>query len=131
MFHAATRAARAELLDDLLSRWHHWQQAASVGRGFDGRSAVVGQFRTSRQYDDDNGALYDDEEHELMRAVDFAVRELGADQTLVLHHQARALMLGVDVFRSPRLPADAAAREQLLADARRLLMARLAAAGVL
>lgn len=131
MFHATTRAARAEALDDLLSRWHHWQQSSSVGRGYDDHSAVVGQFRTSRQYDDDNGALYEDEEHELMRAVDFAVRELAGEHGAALHQQARALMLGVDVFRSPRLPADPAARAQLLGAAREMLMERLAAAGVL
>lgn len=131
MFHAASRAARAEQLDDLLSRWHHWQQRSSVGRGFDERSAVVGQYRISRQYDDDNGALYDDEEHELMRAVDFAVRELATEHGAALHQQARALMLGVDVFRSPRLPADPKAREQLLEAARAMLVARLLASGVL
>ncbi len=118
-------------LDDLLSRWHHWQLPDTVGKGFNARSAVAGDFRVSRQHDDTNGALYDDEENDRMRVVDFAVRQMDPEHAAALHQVARALMLGIDVFRSPRLPSDPAERAKLVDAARVVLIARLIAAGLL
>ena len=40
----------AVVLDDILARWHRWQ-SAHVGRGWNRRALVVGEYLTSRQYD--------------------------------------------------------------------------------
>jgi len=128
---AVLLAERNAALDDLLSRWHHWQLGARVGRGHSDRSLVTGDYRTSRQYDDQNGALYDDEEVQTMRAVQACVDNLIDPYRTVVYVLARALYLGTSAFVSPRLPADRAMRAELEAEARRRLIARLVDAGVI
>lgn len=120
-----------ETLDDLLCRWHQWQLGATVGRGHASRALVVGDHVTSRQYDDQNGALDDAIENQIMRDVDFNVRELIEPWRSAIYMQARALTHGVMVFQSPRLPQDRVEREAVIAKARELLTARLISAGVM
>lgn len=133
MFHAATRAARAELLDDLLSRLHNnlMQRRKTVSRGYSSFSPAVGRYLVSRQYDDDNGALYDDEDAALVDQVEHAILQIPEPGRSALYAQARTLCLGTAAFTSPRLPADERARAQILEAARELLMAYLVAAGLL
>lgn len=118
-------------LDDLLQRWHRWADAYRPRTGWNTRSAGVGQFRVSRQYDDANGALDDDIEASVMETVEYQVSQMeGAHQT-ALHCQARALSLGCMVFVHPRLPADMAERKALISEARTKLVIRLTGAGVM
>lgn len=133
MFHAASRAARAELLDDLLSRLHNdlMQRRQSVSRGYSSFSPAVGRYLVSRQYDDDNGALYDDEESDLVDKVERAILAIPEPGRSALYAQARALCLGTSAITSPRLPVDQAARAKILAEARELLALQLIAAGLL
>ena len=124
--------ARAEKLDDLLSRWHSWANAQrSTGKGYGNKSLVVGDYQTSRQYDDTNGALDDALEATTMRAVDFAVRQMGEPHRTAIYVQARALCLGTHAFSSPRLPSDPEAKRHIVSAARDMLTARLIVAGVL
>jgi hypothetical protein len=127
----ATRHETDEILDDLLSRWHHWQLGAVVARGFSSHSMVVGEFKSSRQYDDANGALWDDEETEIMKAVQAQVEELAPQYRAAIYAQARGLHSGFMVWSSPRLPSDPVERDQIIRAARAALVVRLVNAGVM
>ncbi len=82
------------ILDDLLCRWYEWQRAYGHARGFAPRSAVVGEFRVSRQWDDFNGALDEQIEKDLMTQVDFQISELPDEQRWTIQFLARALAWG-------------------------------------
>lgn len=120
-----------ETLDDLLCRWHHWQQEYQPVRAYSGRALVCGDYRSGRQYDVENGVLDDALELQTMRAVDFAVDQLSPLFRIAIHQDARNLVVGCAVFVSPRLPADREQRQQIVADARQALSVRLLHAGVM
>lgn len=119
-----------DTLDGLLSRWHQWQ-SATVTRGWNRQALVVGSYRTSRQYDDQNGALDAHLDAIQMQAVEFAVQQMADPHKAAIYCLARALTLGVSVFMSPRLPVDAAERAVVVSDARGMLTRRLQSAGVM
>ncbi len=124
---------RSEALDDLLSRWHHWQieSSNSTARGHATRSQVVGDYIVSRQHDDVNGALYDDEEQVAMRAVLANVDNMSEPYRSAIYVLARSLYFGHSVISSPRLPKFPAERERVLAHARKWLILRLVSAGLI
>ena len=122
---------RQAALDDLLSRWHHWCMSERVAQGYEGEAAGFDAYQTSRQYDDQNGALDDAIENDIMTALNAIVDNMAATAQLVLRDQARALCLGVDVFRNPRLPASREVRGELLRQAREELIERLVAGGIM
>jgi hypothetical protein len=117
-------------LDELLAHWHRWQNATATG-GPRLHSAVVGNYRTSRQYDDMNGALESALDNVQMRAVDFAVGQMTDPHRTAIYCLARALARGLRTFTSPRLPSAPAAREVIVVEARGMLTRRLQSAGVL
>jgi hypothetical protein len=119
------------VLDDLLSRWHQWQQRARVGLGWKPRAPGFGGYRCSRQYDDANGALDDNFDADTMRRLEFEVSELPTQPRAAIYCLARALTVGASVFTSPRLPADPAERTAVVKQARAALMRRLVAAGLM
>lgn len=118
-------------LDDILSRWHHWASNRLMVRGYASRALVCGNYKVSRQYDDQNGALDGDIEADQMKAVDFQVSEMVDPYRSAIHCHARNLYLGVTVWGSPRLPDDAESRAWIVAKAREMLQRRLTLAGVL
>ena len=124
---------QAEALDDLLSRLHNdlMHRRQTVSRGYASFSPAVGRYLVSRQYDDDNGALYDDEDRDLVDKVEHAILQIPEPGRSALYAQARSLCLGMSAFTSPRLPADPAERAKILDAARNELMQRLSAAGML
>lgn len=128
---AIEQAERDAALDDILSRWHHWRSGFRVERGHDSESAGLSDYVTSRQYDDQNGALDDAIEDDIMTAVDAVIDNMAPSYQLVLQVQARALYVGVFVFNSPRLPQSRALRDELQRVARVELISRLTAAGIL
>lgn len=121
----------AQTLDDLLTRWHSWQQRDTVGKGFNRRALVCGDYRASRQYDDQNGALDDSIESDIMRTVDFQVQQMKDPHRAAIYALARALAVGARVWTSPRLPQDRMERIACIAMARTLLTNRLRSAGVM
>lgn len=125
----ALRRERDEAVDDLLSRFHWWQGRARVGRGFNRRSLVVGEYTASRQYDDENGALDDELEDQTMRQVEFEVSQLGDPWRSAIHAIAKSLCTGAAVFHSPRIAAADHAR--VSAEAREQLLRRFVAAGLI
>lgn len=120
-----------QILDDLLSRWHHWAAQAKGVKAWAPKALVCGEFRISRQYDDVNGALDDDIEDERMRAVDFQVTEMADPWRSAIYALARNLCTGLAVWSSPRLPVDPACRAAVVTEARVRLAQRLVVAGVM
>jgi hypothetical protein len=116
-------------LDDLLSRWHHWASSRPISRGYAPKSLVCGDYKTSRQYDDANGALDSDLESATMRVVEFQVSELADPYRSCIHALARALCCGYAAWTSPRVPVEQ--RKEVEAKARVLIVARLVGAGVM
>lgn len=130
-YQAALQAERDAQLDDILSRWHHWASKAQACRGYAPLAMGFGQYRASRQYDDENGALDTDLESDTMATVDFQVREMADPWRSAIYAQARNLCTGVQVWASPRLPADPCARTVIVVEARNSLTQRLMLAGVM
>ena len=118
------------IIDDLLCRWAQWCRPVNLGRGFGQQSLVCGQYRPSRQYDDENGALDEAIEHQRMKAVDFQIGEMEQPWRTAIHANARALVVGADVFISPRLPSDPEERSACIVVARVQLLGRLSRAGL-
>lgn len=136
--HQADRMSTHELdpthsaaLDDLLMRWWSWKPRIQPARGHGSVALGFESFRVTRQYDDQNGALYEDEEEQIMRAVEREVNFLETHHRTVIYVMARALTLGVLVFSSPRLPSDKAERERLVKQARGCLAVRLIDSGLM
>lgn len=119
------------VLDGILAQWHQWAQTSRHVRGFNGRSLVAGEYRTSRQYDDENGALDDALDERRMKQVDFEVSQMADPFRSAIYANARALVVGCAVFVHPRLPADREERQRVIVTARVQLVRRLVSAGVL
>jgi len=126
---------KAAILDLLLSQWHEWCCHSKTVRGFSPVSAGFDQYRTSRQYDDTNGALDDALDGNTMKVMDFQIWQMEADHRHAIQHEAnrlsRNLPPGADVFISPRLPKDRRIRHSLILEAKSFLTKRLHNAGVL
>ena len=117
-------------IDDLLQSWHRWGQNVPV-RGWQSRDPVCGEYRTSRQYDDTNGALDADLDKLTMRTVESVIRLIEQPHQTAICVHARNLCTGYSVWTSPRLPQDHGTRVQLLASALHILRRKLKSAGVL
>ena len=132
MNHSDIATAIDAQLDDILSRWHHWQAKHKGGaKGYNTRSLVAGEYRASRQWDDQNGALDCDMESDTMKTVDFQVSEMTEPYRTAAYVLARRLCVGNSAFTSPRLPLDPMERGAIFAEARKILQRRLTSAGVL
>ena len=122
---------QAAILDSLLSQWHDWCSHSKTVRGYSPTAAGFDQYRTSRQYDDANGALDDALDGKTMCAVDFAISGLETDHRVAIQQEARNLAAGREVFISPRLPKDRHIRHALIQEAKVFLTKCLQNAGVL
>ncbi len=125
------QADQSARLDDLLSRWDHWAHSQRAVKGYATKALVCGDFRISRQYDYDNGAMDADIEDSIMKVVHFHLAETPDPYRSALYCQARNLRLGLDVWASPRLPQDRCERARVLASGRVMITKRLTVAGVL
>ncbi|MES2958470.1 MAG: hypothetical protein V4792_09790 [Pseudomonadota bacterium] len=121
---------QSAILDDLLSRWHHWQGAESA-KGYAPQSAGFGQYRASRQYDDTNGALDSDLDARRCAQVDHEAQQMHDPHRAAIYCEARNLGTGRAVWSSPRLPADQGERNQVVIEARIIMSRRLIASGVI
>ena len=119
------------VLNRLLSDWHDWSQRYRFGKGYPSSDVTCRQARTSRQYDDANGALDAKVDDSIMEAFDAAVYRVPQPHLTALQFQARNFSTGVNVRLSPRLPVDPLERSILTMEARNILMRELARDGVL
>ena len=127
----ALATIREEALDDLLSRWDNWLHPVQISRGYAHSSAEGALYRTSRQYDDANGALDDAIEHQVMQGVQACVEKLDTQHRVAIHIEARNLRLGLSVWRSPRLPENEAQARQVIRAARAALLSQMLRAGII
>lgn len=122
---------RHATLDDILSRLHRYQSRSKPSRGYNSKALVCGDFRTSRQYDYENGAIDAENELSEMRAVEFQVNEMDEPFRTAIHKEAQRLHIGRAVIRSPRFGlSDGEWREKTIL-ARRIIIKRLISAGVM
>lgn len=116
--------ARQEALQDLLSRWHQWQHADRVASGHNSSGTGFQDYRTSRQYDDENGALDAAIENSIMASVQACVDAMPFELRPACYMMARNAAVGAAVFRCRPI-------SQALQDkARAELLRRLISAGV-
>lgn len=132
----ATLEAPSELdvnqaLNDLLTRWHQWSSSYTFGKGYPSIDSACRSSRTSRQYDDSNGALDAAVENKIMEAFDAAASTIEQPYLTALQFQARNLFTGRQVWTSPRLPVDEMERVVLMMEARNRLLRVLARSGVM
>lgn len=126
-----TEADINQVLNDLLARWHVWSSSYSFGKGYPSVDSACRDSRTSRQYDDTNGALDAGVENRIMEAFDAAVWTIEQPHLTALQFQARNFHARVAVWKSPRLPDDDMELGVLLMEARNKLMRALARSGVM
>lgn len=126
-----TEADLSQVLNDLLARWHRWSSSYSFGKGYPSVDSACRDSRTSRQYDDTNGALDASVENKIMEAFDAVVWTIPQPHLTALQFQARNFHARRAVWTSPRLPTDEMERSILLMEARNKLMRALARSGVM
>lgn len=120
-----------EIVNDLLSRWHHWSSQFTLVAGYNTVSAGTQQFRASRQYDSENGALDQDVENRIMAAVDACIDRVQQPYRTALWLNARNLRTGRSVWQSAHLPADAMQRALIVTEARARLVVVLEQRGLM
>ena len=91
-------------LDEVLRDWHNWQRGYRPVRGYHDCAQGCEDHRTSRQYDDVNGALDDANHQAKMRDVNFEISELQPEPNWCIHEMAMILARGNSLQRNPRLP---------------------------
>lgn len=119
------------VLNDLLASWHKWCSRYQFGKGYPSSDVACRQSKTSRQYDDQNGALDADVDQTIMEAFDAAMERVEQPWRTALSIQARNMATGAAVWSSPRLPQDPIERSILIMEARNKLMKVLALDGIL
>lgn len=130
MIDEATQTTEASL-DALLVIWHTWASSEQVGQGYPSEAPGCKLYRTSRQYDTDNGALDGEVDATLGAAVDALVSQMIDPYRTAIHMNARNLKTRVHVWSSGRLPFDPVARAKIVADARTQIMRKLQSAGLM
>lgn len=124
-----------QALNDLLTRWHQWSSSYTFGKGYPSVDSACRSSKTSRQYDDTNGALDAAVENKIMEAFDAAIWTIPNTQEkpylTALQFQARNFCTGRQVWTSPRLPTDDMERRVILMEARNILLRALARSGVM
>jgi hypothetical protein len=128
----------AAILDDLLSRWHHWMKGKPLN-GVDRLDDPMFRDTANRSGWDSSSDIIDaDLLSHTMRAIDFQVSGDGRGQggmqepyRAAIYCIARNCYTGRKVWMSPRLPQDPEERGVLLLEARNMLTIRLISAGVM
>lgn len=119
-----------EILNAMLSDWHRWARGYQHVGGIN-TSPMFREVKTGRQWDTVDEIIDSDIEHSRMEALDHIIMALCDVYRTSLQIQAMNLYTGRSVWSSARLPTDAEARAQILADARTALILRLRDAGIL
>lgn len=118
-------------LNDLLAGWHKWCARYSGVKGYSSTDLTCKDYRPSRQYDDQNGALDADLESSTLETVSAEIFAMEQPYQTAIQIQARNLATRRIVWASPRLPADAVERSKIVAKAREILIDALARRGIL
>jgi hypothetical protein len=124
------RDDQTAILDDLLSSWHRWAKGETHVDGYASTSAGLGDWRASRQWDDQNGSLDGELDKSTMKTIDFQVSQMVDPYRAAIHMNAKNLAAGRQVFQSPRVPTGIEGAN-ILKTARATLILRLVNAGVI
>ena len=118
------------ILDDLLSRWHHWAKAyiPVPTCGADPMFRNAKSPHSSHSADEVTDAKV---ESDRMKALDFHVSEMKDPHRSAIYMHARNCYTGRNVWLSPRLPKDPLERAALLGEAKSILIGKLLSAGVM
>lgn len=119
-----------EILNGMLCEWHRWAKGYQHVGGIN-TSPMFREVKAGRAWDTVDQIIDADIEHSRMDALDHIIMALCDVYRTALQIQAMNLYTGRSVWSSARLPADAEARAQILADARTALILRLRDAGIL
>ena len=126
------------ILDDLLSRWHHWMKEKPLN-GVDRLDDPAFRDTQSRSGWDSSDDIVDAQllAH-TMACIDFQVSGDGRGQggmeepyRAAIYILARNCYTGHKVWMSPRLPQDPQERGVVIMEARNILTRRLISAGVM
>ena len=109
-------AYTANLLD-LLALWWRYESQQLPVLGYPRECPSCAGYKTSRQYDDGNGAAETDARGLVAVAVGRAVDSLPEPFRTALYLTARNRVTGVAVWFSPRLPEDKDERAAIVAEA--------------
>lgn len=107
-----------DALDELLRAWHLHEVRTPPETGWYVESPSCKQYRASRQYDAENGALDDDMRARMLREVGYVLERMRDPWRAAIYAHARNLATGLAVWNSPRLPRDPTARAIVLVEAR-------------
>lgn len=115
-----------EHISHILALWHAWSKASSrVGAGYARVSPGFESHRTSRQYDDANGALADAADMQMARAVDAIISRIDEPHRTALHIEAKNIDAPGRVWANARI--DLIGLEKITEEARGIMWARLEA----
>lgn len=110
---------------ELLVLWHNYESGWSPVEGYPTECPSTRGYRTSRQYDDNNGAFETDARGKLAAHIGHVIRSIDDPWRTALCILARNRATGAQVWTSPRLPADKDARVHLVAEAVDMFAAKL------
>jgi len=119
-----------EILNSLMCDWHRWAMGYQHVGGIN-TSPMFREVKNGRQWDTIDEIIDGDIENSRMEAIDHIIMGLCDVFRTSLQIQARNLYTGRSVWSSARLPQDMGERQQILADARMALSAKLRDAGIL
>lgn len=119
------------VLSGLLHDWHKWSSHTHARGGYPGRAAGFGQSKSNTQFDWENGVESELVDRRIMEGFDAVIQRIPQPWLTALHFEARNLAVRYQVWSSPRLPKDPWQRQELIFDARNLLLKELAKDGVL
>lgn len=127
-----------DVLDDLLSRWHHWMKGKPLNGADHVADPTFKEANTRGTWDSASEILDREQEAKIMATVDFQVSGDSRGQggmaepyRSAIYCLARNCYTGRKVWMSPRLPKDAQERGVVILEARNILTRRLMAAGVM
>lgn len=112
-------------LIDALVFWWRYESGWLPVEGYPSECPSTAGYRTSRQHDTDNGAFETDQRGQFAKRIAEAVNRVPQPERMALYFVARNRACGVQVWKSPRLPADDVDRAKVVAEALELFAREL------
>ena len=110
---------------ELLMLWWRHERTWNPVQGYPSECPSMKDYRTSRQYDSENGAFDVDATGRLVSHIAAVVHSIEEPRRTALYFVARNHATGSDVWRSARLPADPNALASLVSEALNEFMERV------
>jgi hypothetical protein len=120
----------SEVLDGLLADWHLHCRSEGCERPLKS-SAMWANAKSSRGWDSTEDIVDGELSASTMKTISFEVGEMAEPGRSAIYAHARNLTSRAAVWASPRLPACAMERAELLGRAKEVLVDRLVRAGVM